>query len=77
MENVLFRDKYFLFSCLFMLETITHKKFTRKKIRKQFQFYIDYESSKYMLGILFLKIFQHAHHNCCNLKLVISYSILS
>ena len=28
-----------------------------------------------MVRILFLKKFQHAHYNCCNLKLIISYSI--
>ena len=38
---------------------------------------LDYESNKHMARILFMKNFRRGQHNCCNLKLVISYSILS
>ena len=73
---------YFLCACFFkMLETITHYKISRKKLTttttKYFQFCIDYESNKYMMRILLLKKSRRAHHNGCNLKLVLYYSILS
>ena len=72
----------FLCACFFkMLETITHYKISRKKLTttttKYFQFCIDYESNKYMMRILLLKESRRAHHNGCNLKLVLYYSILS
>ena len=45
--------------------------------KRNFQFGIDYESNKHMVRILVIKSFRRAHHNCCNLKPVTSYSILS
>ena len=48
-----------------------------EKKKRNFQFGIYCESKKYMVRILVIKSFRRAHHNCCNLKPVTSYSILS
>ena len=81
MENFLFWNKYFFSSYVFFKNVgkdYTLKDYSQKIIKKKFfQFCVDCESNKYMVRIIFSKNFRRAHHNCWNLKLIISYSILS
>ena len=55
----------FLYACFLKY----WKRLLVKRLQKNFQFCIDYESKKCMVGILFLKELRRGHNNCCNLKL--------
>ena len=71
------KNIYFLHACFFKCwKRLLIKRLLVKNKKNYFRLCIDYESNKYMVTILVFKKFRRAHHNGCNLKLAISYSIL-